>query len=144
MIRPPLHECMLDVAKILARRATCAKLAVGCVLVDESGRVLGTGYNGVPYDFVHCTEVLCKGATMPAGSDTCEAVHAEQNALFGVDPYRVYTCYTTHAPCLRCTKMLLNTSCELLVYEATPFEGASLWNRAGRRTLIFDRHLHSV
>lgn len=134
-MRPDLHTTMLAVAHILARRATCRKLAVGCVLVDGHGRILGTGYNGVPRGLPHCTEVPCGGADSPKGSDLCEAVHAEQNALLMCrDPEQIATAYVTHAPCMRCMKMLLNTSCQHIVYSSSLIEPAALvlWARAGR------------
>lgn len=129
---------MLAVAMVLALRATCKKLAVGCVVVDDYGRILGTGYNGVPHGMTHCIDIPCVGATMPAGSDTCEAVHAEQNALLGIDHRKIHKVYTTHAPCLRCTKLLLNTACQELVFPPTPFQGADMWARAGRNVTVLE------
>ncbi len=56
---------------------------------------------------------------MPSGSDTCMAVHAEVNALLNCpDPEKIETAYVTHAPCLRCTKMLLNTSVKAIVFSS--------------------------
>lgn len=133
---------MLAVAHTLARRATCKKLAVGCVLVDGHGRILGTGYNGVPRGLHHCTEVPCGGATSPKGSDLCEAVHAEQNALLICrDPELIHTAYVTHAPCMRCMKMLLNTSCKQVVYCSNIIEPAALvlWLKAGRSIIQYPK-----
>lgn len=116
-MRPSLDETMLAIAGVLSQRATCGKLAVGCVIVDTHGRILGSGYNGVPRGMTHCTEDACPGAFAPRGSDTCCAVHAEQNALLQVaDVDKVESVYVTHAPCLRCTKLLLNTSAKRLVF----------------------------
>lgn len=126
---------MLGIALCLAHRATCAKLAVGCVLTDTHGRIIGSGYNGVPRGMPHCIDAPCDGACAPAGSDTCIAVHAEANALLNCrDPELIETCYCTYAPCLRCTKTLLNTSCKRIVYHEDKLEPAakSLWVAAGR------------
>ena len=133
-LRPSLNATMMRMAYALAARATCAKNSVGCILVGRRGRIIGSGYNGVPTGMTHCTDVPCKGATMPAGSDTCEAVHAEQNALLiCTNPDDIQTCYVTHGPCLRCTKLLLNTPCNTIVYPiGTEFQGMELWLRAGR------------
>lgn len=135
MPRPSLDTVMLGVAMYLAHRATCAKLAVGCVLTDKHGRIIGSGYNGVPRGMVHCTDCACAGAAAPAGSDLCISVHAEQNALLNCrDPEQIETCYNTHAPCLRCAKMLLNTSCTRIVYHEDKLElpAKALWLAAGR------------
>ena len=116
-MRPDLDWTMLKIAATLAERGTCAKLQVGCVLTDDYGRILSTGYNGVPIGCEHCIEKPCPGATTPRGSDACQAVHAESNALLQCrDVDRIYTCYVTHAPCLRCTKTLMNTACSRIVF----------------------------
>lgn len=108
---------MLTVAGVLKARATCGKNQVGCVLTDKFNRIIGSGYNGVPRGYIHCTEIACPGRFEPKGSDTCQAVHAEQNALLTCrDPYAIDTCYVTCPPCLRCTKLLLNTSCRRIFY----------------------------
>ena len=136
MTRPDLDTTMLDIAWVLARRATCSKLAVGCVLTDARNRIVGSGYNGVPHGRPHCTDTPCEGAGTPSGSNSCIAVHAEMNALLVCkDVQEIQTCYTTHAPCLQCTKTLLNTSCQRIVYRADQYEPAAqnLWIAAGRR-----------
>lgn len=135
-MRPSIHTVMLGIAQYLATRATCSKLAVGCVLVDQYQRIIGSGYNGVPRGMPHCIEQPCPGACAPKGSDTCIAVHAEQNALLMCrNTEQIWACYTTHAPCLRCTKMLLNTSCGHLFYKNDAFEEPAkvLWLAAGRQ-----------
>jgi len=137
-MRPGIDEIMIDVARYLALRATCAKLAVGCVLTDKHGRIIGSGYNGVPRGLAHCIDTPCAGYGAPKGADLCQAVHAEQNALLTCrDPEQIITCYTTHAPCLRCTKMLLNTSCKAIIYRDNDFETAAkaLWVGAERSWL---------
>jgi len=140
-MRPPLATTMLGIAKLLARRATCSKLQVGCVLVDKAGRILATGYNGVPRGCPHCIDVPCAGANAPAGADLCEAVHAEQNALLQCkDVDKIDTCYVTYMPCMRCTKQLMNTSCRSIVYlDGTIAEAAAieLWQEPhGGRELL--------
>ena len=117
-------------------RGTCSKRQVGCVLVDSYNRIIGTGYNGVPMGYPHCTENACPGATQSRGSDTCLGVHAESNALLNCqDTYKLYKCYTTLAPCLRCTKTLLNTTCtEIMFIDGEDQEplAQKLWVSSGR------------
>jgi len=132
---------MLQIAKVLAQRATCIKLAVGCVLTDSGGRILGSGYNGVPRGCKHCIDFPCPGAAAPKGADLCQAVHAETNALLVCrDIASIHTAYVTHAPCLRCTKTFLNTGLQRVVfrhaYEVEPAAEA-LWASANREWLHF-------
>lgn len=140
MSRISRDELGLELAAVWAKRATCARRKVGCVLVDADGHELSTGYNGPASGQAHCTETPCPGVAFKSGEglDSCEAIHAEQNAIaFCPDPRRVHTCYTTVSPCVSCLKLLLNTSCRRLVFaEEYPHSSAKeLWLRAGREWL---------
>lgn len=62
----------------------------------------------------------CAGATAPSGTqlESCEAIHAEQNALLQCrDVFSIVTCYVTHSPCITCVKLLLNTSCQRIIFR---------------------------
>ena len=130
----------IELAKVTAQRATCLRRAVGCVLVNARGHVLATGYNGVASGLPHCNEEqggklvgafggslhmvpnhphACAGAKSPSGTnlDCCQAIHAEQNALMQCkDVHDIHTCYTTTSPCVTCVKLLMNTSCQRIVF----------------------------
>lgn len=126
-----------ELAVLVSRRGTCARRMVGCVLVSARGHVLATGYNGVPRGHTHCIDVPCAGASYPSGTglDQCEAIHAEQNALLQCrDVMEIHTAYVTAMPCMTCTKLLLNTGCQRIVYvEPYPHEAAKqLWIKNGR------------
>jgi len=145
MQRPSLDTTMLQIAHVLSMRATCAKLAVGCVLTDIDGIIVGTGYNGVPRGCRHCIDIPCPGANAPKGADLCEAVHAEMNALLSPEAHRAFTCYTTHAPCMRCVKTLLNTHIQIIIYShAYNLEASAkeLWLRMGRQWVLFEGDYH--
>jgi dCMP deaminase len=76
--------------------------------------VLSTGYNGKPRGFGHCIQSPCEGSLSPSGTnlDSCEAVHAEQNALLQCkNVNEIHSAYLTDSPCMSCVKLLLNTSC---------------------------------
>lgn len=142
MSRPLIDEYYLRMASLVATRSTCARRAVGCVLVNERYQVLATGYNGVARGRPHCNKIAvvverddvtghdyvvntlpnaCPGARAVSGTalDACDAIHAEQNALLQCrDAWAIWTAYVTVAPCLTCLKLLLNTSCRRLVARA--------------------------
>lgn len=150
----------MGVAQLTARRSTCLRRQVGCVLLNAQGHVLATGYNGVASGMPHCNERVlgtqeasgieglaaravtwphaCPGADAPSGQnlDGCHAIHAEQNALLQCkDPYQIDACFVTASPCMTCTKLLLNTSCRTIVFaEQYPHsESEKLWLSAGRK-----------
>jgi dCMP deaminase len=140
----------MKIASVTAKRSTCLRRAVGCVLLDADGFILATGYNGVAAGQPHCNEVVefsshflktyphaCPGHDAPSGTNLegCGAIHAEQNALLRCrDVREIHTAYVTASPCMHCTKMLLNTGCQRVVFlTAYPASGAQeLWTKAGR------------
>lgn len=132
-VRPTKDQWALELALITAKRGTCARRKVGCVLLDARGHVLATGYNGRAAGLDHCSEGHpCAGATAPSGTnlDACEAIHAEQNALMQcADVHQIDTVYTTASPCLTCVKMLINTGARRIVFlEEYPHPAAKeLW-----------------
>lgn len=121
MSRKPKDEYFLDMAKLVSERSTCARRAVGCVLVDNHDHVLATGYNGVPKGAKHCNDgYKCEGADSPSGTDLnrCLAIHAEQNALIQCkDTMSIKAAYLTVNPCEHCLKMLLNTSLNFIYFR---------------------------
>ena len=120
MNRPTMTEAMMGVAFALANRSTCARRSVGCVLLDEHMRIIGTGYNGVARGLSHCIDSPCSGADFAPGEglDKCEAIHAEANALLHcADTLQIHTCVVTHSPCIHCVKLLMNTSCKRIIYS---------------------------
>lgn len=109
----------LHVAFELAQLGTCARRKVGCVFLDEAGKVLATGYNGVAPGDSHCTDSPCPGAGYPSGQglEFCEAIHAEQNAVAQCRfPERVHTVYCTDSPCIHCVKMIASTGAKRIVF----------------------------
>lgn len=147
--RPTREEYFCDKARLTATRTTCARRAVGCVLVDELGHELSTGYNGVARDTPHCRGgIKCSGADAPSGQslDLCKAIHAEQNALLQCrDVEQIHTAYVTASPCLTCVKLLLNTSCKRIIFsELYPHDEARiLWQQTGRLWIHID-HLNKI
>lgn len=130
-------EYFLQMATLVAQRATCARRKVGCVLTNYFGHVLATGYNGVAAGRPHCIDSPCPGAGLPSGQGLhlCEAIHAEQNALIQCrNTLEIYTAYCTASPCMLCIRMLMNTSCKRLVFrEVYPHpEAEAQWVRGIR------------
>jgi len=136
-MRPSKDQYFLEIAKVVATRATCTRRAVGCVITDNNGYVLSTGYNGVPRGFEHCTVNPCPGANSPSGTnlDACQALHAEANAIARLEkPFSAETLYCTTAPCMSCTKLVLATGIKRIVFdEDYPSSGKELWLKAGKK-----------
>ena len=145
MARQHIHTYFSIIAMVVASRGTCPRLQVGCVLVDVRRHVIATGYNGKASGLSHCSETPCPGGGLQTGlgTGTCEAIHAEANALLQCqDVYKIETAYVTHSPCKACIKLLLNTSCETIVFtsksEGVHTEALKLWKEAGRSIIYWD------
>lgn len=138
MSRPTRNEWLMEVAKATAKRGTCLRRQVGCVLINKHNHIIATGYNGPAYGLPHCTQVQpCLGANYPSGTnlELCEAIHAEQNALLQCrDVFSIEACFTTSSPCITCVKLLLNTSCHVIVFEEEYSQTLPrvIWERTGR------------
>lgn len=131
--RTTRYEWLMEIAQATAKRGSCARRQVGCVLVNERYEVLATGYNGGPRGFPHCIDFPCAGAHERSGEglDLCEAIHAEQNALLQCrDVNSIYLCVCTAEPCIHCVKLLLNTGCQRVVFnESYPGNAKKMWER---------------
>lgn len=165
-MRPTKDQYFMTIAGVVATRGTCLRRQVGCVLTNSYSHIVATGYNGVARGAKHCNQVsrlepmfaeeqagaldgevfypnACPGAKAESGTrlDTCEAIHAEQNALLQChDVETIETCYTTTLPCIHCLKLLLNTGCRRIVYrdDYTPEHRdlvVTLWVKRGGRVL---------
>ena len=137
-VRPSSFEYFLRMAKLVSTRGTCIRRQVGCVLVDARNHVLATGYNGVASGLPHCIDHPCAGANLPSGEglSVCCANHAENNALISCrNPEDIKVLFSTTSPCIHCTRLLLNTSCETIVFidEYPHEESKFLWESLGRR-----------
>ena len=135
MKRLCLDEYFILMAKLVSLRSTCIKRQVGCVLVNNRGHVLATGYNGAALGMPHCID-RCLRADFPSGTylDDCMAVHAEENALIQCkNSFEIDTCYTTTFPCKRCLRMLLNTSCKRIIYIEDYADSVKEWPRMSSR-----------
>ena len=135
--RLTIHEYFISIALLAAKRSTCARRQVGCVLVDESNHVLSTGYNGVSKNMTHCIDAPCKGASAKSGKDLelCNAIHAEINAIAHcTNPKQIHSAYISVSPCIHCLKALLATPCENLYFaeKYSHWESLQLWILDGR------------
>jgi dCMP deaminase len=126
--RPSWDEYFMQVARLVAKRATCLRRRVGAVLVKDK-RILATGYNGAPSGLTHCLEIGClrQKLKIPSGQrhELCRGLHAEQNALIqaalcGISA-KDSILYATNQPCVICAKMLINAGIkEIVIAQGYP------------------------
>jgi len=144
--RPSWDEYFMRIAHVVATRSTCLRRQVGAILVLNK-RILTTGYNGAPTGLRHCSEVGClrEKYNVPSGErhELCRGLHAEMNALLQAAHHGICiagaTLYSTHVPCMLCTKMLINGGIEKVVAARDyPDELArQMLNEAGIELVIY-------
>lgn len=87
MTRISKDDYYLDIAIAVSKRSTCLKRHYGCVIVKDD-IIIATGYNGSPRGEENCCDRgTCKRADAMRYSnyESCDSVHAEQNALIATD-----------------------------------------------------------
>ena len=87
MARITKDEYYLGIALAVSKRSTCLKRHYGCVIVKDD-IIIATGYNGSPRGEENCCDRgTCKRANAERYSnyESCDSVHAEQNALIATD-----------------------------------------------------------
>lgn len=122
-IRPSWNTYFMDITRLVAKRSTCLRRAVGAVVVKDR-RILSTGYNGAPVNVTHCIDAGClrEKLNVPSGEkhELCRGIHAEQNAIIQAAYHGVSikgaTLYCTNLPCSICAKMIINAGIKTIYY----------------------------
>jgi dCMP deaminase len=127
MTRPNFEEIYMAFAQSLARRSTCERLQVGCVITTSNYRqVVAIGYNGGPAGGRNECKRDEHGEVVPG---KCQHLHGEQNAIIGCTHIGPKIVFVTHQPCEMCSIALVNLSAaagpiEKVIY-AEPYRDAS-------------------
>ena len=110
-MRPEWDEYFRDIVVLTAKRSSCSRLNVGCLLV-KNNRIIAQGYNGHLPGLPH-KSIIENGHEIAT-------IHAEQNALVDCAKRGVScdetTAYITHYPCLNCCKLLLAAGIKQIKY----------------------------
>lgn len=111
MERPTWDAYFKEIVEVTAKRSSCERLHVGCILV-KNNRIVSQGYNGFLPNMPHRSIVR---------EDHEQAtVHAEQNAIVDCAK-RGVSCdnavaYITHFPCVHCMKLLIASGIHTIKY----------------------------
>lgn len=122
-------QSYLEMASVWARNSYCKRRKVGAIVVKDN-MIISDGYNGTPSGF----ENICEdenGVTKPY------VLHAEANAITKVaksgNSSLNATLYVTAAPCLECSKLIIQAGIKRVVYrdEYRLTDGVDLLKAAG-------------
>ncbi len=132
----------LGLAKYISTRGTCPTKQVGAVIVDEGlNIVLSTGLNDAPRGLQRCG-AECQNRTIGENSKSCQAIHAEMNAILNAArvgiPITKATMYVTISPCLNCARAIIQSGISAVYASSmSPYEKAlDILKQAGVKTAI--------
>lgn len=131
MIRPKWDRYFINVAKVIASRATCIRRRYGAVIVLNK-TIISTGYCGSARGIPNCSDHgECKREELKAKPgeryELCVSVHAEQNAIITAAPERmigatIYIAgidkdnnFVDTEPCLICRRFIINAQISIIV-----------------------------
>lgn len=111
MTRPTWDEYFKEIVCVTAKRSSCERLAVGCLLVKDN-RIISQAYNGFMPD--------CPHQSIVRDDHEQATIHAEQNAITDCAKRGVScngtTAYITHFPCVHCIKLLIASGVSCVKY----------------------------
>ena len=119
----------LKMAAIWADNSYCKRRKVGALIVKDR-MIISDGYNGTPCGFDNVCEDE-NGFTFPY------VLHAEANAITKVaktnNSSDGATLYVTAAPCLECSKLIIQSGIKRLVFrdEYRIMDGVELLKKSG-------------
>ena len=130
--RPSWDDYFMEIADVVARRATCDRGRSGCVVTKDK-QILVTGYVGSPPGEPHCDEVGHQMKTVRHEDEhetqhCVRTTHAEQNAIsqaakLGI-PLKGSTIYCKMTPCTVCAKLIVTSGIERVVCKGRYHAGA--------------------
>lgn len=119
----------LRMARIWAENSYCVRRKVGALIVKDK-MIISDGYNGTPSGF----ENVCEDEE---GKTKAYVLHAEANAITKVaksaNNCDGSTLYITDAPCIECSKLIIQAGIRRVVYvnDYRSEEGLNLLRRVG-------------
>lgn len=103
----------LRMAAIWAENSHAERLKVGALIVKD-GMIISDGYNGTPSGF----DNVCEDEK---GNTKRHVLHAEANAITKIarssNSSEGSTLYTLVAPCLECSKLIIQSGISRVVYS---------------------------
>ncbi len=124
----------MKIANICADNSKAKRLKVGAILVKDN-QIISDGFNGTPHGFENnCEYIICPKNNKECTSDcknyiNCDikrlktkpyVIHAEANclmkSLINGNSTKNSTIYITHAPCVECAKLIIQSGIKKVIY----------------------------
>ena len=118
-MRPSWDETFMDIVHIIAKRSTCIKKQVGCLIV-KNDNIISIGYNGVPSKMEHCIDHWKNESDLEFHHEwsNINEVHAEMNAILrSKTDLSDAIIYTLFSPCIHCAKCIVSSKIKKVIYQ---------------------------
>ena len=128
-----LDDVYLKMADDLSSLSHAERRKVGCLIVKDT-QIISEGYNGTPRGFDNGCEYVDHVDHMYTKP---EVLHAESNAITklarSTNSSDGATLYVTCSPCYDCSKLIIQSGIERVVYDESysKGEGVALLKKAG-------------
>ena len=129
MTQKELDNYYINVAELCSQNSKAIRLKVGAVLVKDQ-QIISDGFNGTPSGFENECETCKHIETCKNDCSCCNnkelitkpyVIHAESNCLMkslkNGNSTDGATIYVTHAPCVECSKQIIQSGVKRVVYK---------------------------
>lgn len=103
----------MKMAHVWAENSHCKRKKVGAFIVKD-GTIISDGFNGTPHGWDNC----CEDSN---GETNWQVIHAEANAILklarSTNSCLGATLYITLSPCRECSKLILSSGIERVIYD---------------------------
>ncbi len=117
-------EYFMGVALLSSKRSKDPNTQVGACIVNTKNRIVGIGYNGLPYG---CSDDEFPWDNNKEGflnNKYPYVVHAEPNAILNATcPLDDCTLYVSLFPCNECAKLIIQSGIKRIVYMDDKYNG---------------------
>lgn len=113
----------MNIAEIIAKKSTCIKSQVGCVIVKDQ-RIISMGYNGTAPNEIHCNDFFNKPENKNIDHSEWSIEneqHAELNSILfaaknGIN-LKNSSLFVTLSPCINCAKAIYTVGIKNVYYK---------------------------
>ena len=145
---PNYNKYFRRILKETAEMSTCTRVQVGCVIARD-GRIISTGWNGVPAGLQHCDDKYVFGAMPELDMEshhewsTKHELHAETNAIGYAAKNGVSTkgaaLYTSVSPCIDCAKLIVAAGIEQVYWTKKYDRSNDGWEFLSRNNTYMEK-----
>lgn len=129
-------DYFMGIAILSAHRSKDPNSQVGACIVNAENKIVGIGYNGFPRGCSDDELPWDRVAESPINTKYPYVCHAEMNAIMNKNAADLRGCaiYTTLFPCNECTKLIIQSGINRVIYLSDKYHDTDSC-RAARRML---------